>query len=114
MKRIVSFLIVAIMIISVCMVSASADTGPAGYIGDADCDGNIDVNDATFVMRAVAKIETPDDEQALLGDTDKDGKLSVIDATNIQRHEARLYPCASVGYWYNYDLYVHDFYADYL
>lgn len=113
MKKIISIILAMVMILSVCMVSVSAALPPMGYVGDANQDGVIDVTDATFVLRAMAKLETPTEDQKLYGDTDVDGILSVIDATNIQRHEANLYPCGRVGSSYGYDMIENDFYSDY-
>ncbi len=113
MKRIISIILAMVMILSVCVVSVSAALPPMGYVGDANQDGVIDVTDATFVLRAMAKLETPTEDQKLYGDTDVDGILSVIDATNIQRHEANLYPWGHVGSDYSYSMIENDFYSDY-
>lgn len=113
MKRIISIITALIMMLSLCVISVSATTPPAGYIGDANFDGNIDVSDATFILRSVAKLETPSLQQHYMGDADMDGKLTVLDATSIQRHEAKIYPCDYVGYFYNYDMLTNDFYSDF-
>ncbi len=113
MKKIISIMLAMVMVLSVCVVSVSAALPPMGYVGDANQDGVIDVTDATFILRAMAKLETPNEDQTLYGDTDVDGQLSVLDATNIQRHEANLYPCGRVGFSYGYDMIENDFYSDY-
>ncbi len=113
MKKLISIIMVAVVIISACVMSVSAALPDVGRVGDANLDKVIDITDATFILRAMAKLETPNDEQILYGDTDTDGVLSVLDATNIQRHEANLYPCGKVGMGYNYGMMVNDFYSDY-
>lgn len=113
MKKVLSIILAIVMIISLGIVSVSATTAPVGDVGDANFDGDIDVSDATFILRALARLETPTDEQNLFGDADKDGVLSVLDATCIQRYEAKLKPYGYVGYSYNYDMIENDFYSDY-
>lgn len=113
MKKVVSILLVAVMLASTFVISISAATAPAGTIGDVNFDNNIDVLDASFIMRVVANLEKANAEQVLFGDVDKDGKLNIIDATNIQRHIAGLETNSYIEYWYNYDMLENDFYSDY-
>lgn len=113
MKKIISIMLIMAMMLTLCILSVNATTAPAGDIGDANCDGMLDISDATFVMRVVAGLEKATAEQTLLGDTDNDGKITIFDATNIQRYHAKLYPHGHVGYWYNYDMLENDFYSDY-
>lgn len=113
MKKLVSILIIIVMLVGACAISAGATTAPVAYIGDANYDGFIDVFDATFIMRALAKLVEPTAVQELFGDVNKDGKLNIIDATNIQRYVADLYTDSYINYFYNYDMLENDFYADY-
>lgn len=113
MKKMISIMLLMAIMVTVCIFSVNATTAPAGYIGDANHDGFLDVSDATFIMRVLAELEKADAEQILWGDTDKDGKLTIIDATNIQRYHADLYPHGYVNYSYNYDMLENDFYSDY-
>ena len=113
MKRIISIILTMVLILSVCAVSTSAAMPPVGCVGDANRDNVIDITDATFVLRVMARLETANEEQILYGDTDVDGVLSVLDATNIQRHEANIYPCGNVGMDYSYSMIENDFYSDY-
>lgn len=57
--------------------------------GDANCDGNVNINDATAVQKYVANIEVTDFsfEQ---GDVDADGKITIKDATLIQKYTANV------------------------
>ncbi len=64
---------------------------PPGFIGDANCDGTVDVSDAVLVMRyAVADREAVISEQGLKNaDTDENGNTDSDDATNILLHIAK-------------------------
>lgn len=113
MKKIISIILVFVMLLSVCVLSATAATAPAGYIGDANFDRQTDINDATFIRFVLAEIEEADVEQTALGDVDMDGRLSIIDATIIQMHLADMEVDSFIGLWYNYDSIENDFYSDY-
>lgn len=113
MKKIISIMLTVAMMLTVCVLSVNATTAPAGDIGDANCDGTLDITDATFVMRVVAGLEKPDLEQGFLSDTDRDGLITIFDATNIQRYHAGLRQHGYIGDWYNYDMLENDFYSDY-
>ena len=63
---------------------------PQGVLGDADCDGEVSVLDATQIQMFVAGIVTPDDEQKAVSDVDNDGEISVLDATKIRMKLAGL------------------------
>ena len=54
-------------------------------IGDTDGDKHLEITDATFIERHIAKIETPFSQVDLLrGDVDMSGDLEIIDVTAIQ------------------------------
>lgn len=68
-------------------------TEPPVIIGDVDCDGEITINDATFIQTILAEyidISTLNWMQRNAADTNRDGKISVRDVTEIQRHLAEL------------------------
>ncbi|MBQ7132942.1 MAG: hypothetical protein IJO20_00430 [Ruminococcus sp.] len=113
MKKLLCILVVMAMLVGACVISTTATTAPAGYIGDANYDHDIDIYDATFIMRVIAKLEEPTAVQELFGDVNKDGELNIVDATNIQRYLVDLKTDAYINYWYNYDMLENDFYADY-
>lgn len=89
MKRVTSILLVAIMMFCVCTVNITAVPSPHFY-GDANCDRNVDILDATEVQRHLAKITELSKLGAVLGDVDADYEISVLDATMIQRKIAKL------------------------
>ncbi len=58
-------------------------------LGDADGNGRVDVNDATYLQRVLAEMVTVADMEALIRRADIDGNgLNVEDATAIQRYLA--------------------------
>lgn len=113
MKKLVSVLLCMVVMLSMCAVSTYATTAPAGYIGDINLDGKVDINDATYIMRYVAKREDVDIEQKYLGDVTNDGKITILDATNIQLYVAKKKTDYKINYPYNYDMMCNDYFADY-
>ena len=64
---------------------------PITYIlGDANSDNDVQVDDATKILRCVVDLETLTDVQTLAADVDGDGFVTVIDATIIQRYIAEM------------------------
>ncbi|MBR2715595.1 MAG: dockerin type I repeat-containing protein, partial [Ruminococcus sp.] len=63
-------------------------TQRVGYIGDADCDGEITVLDATTIQQYLAKHNTLKVE--LASDVDDNGSVDVIDATILQMNLASI------------------------
>lgn len=60
--------------------------------GDANCDGDISVLDATAIQMHLASINLLSPEGEAVADTDGDGLITVLDATRIQRFIALLIP----------------------
>ena len=58
-------------------------------LGDVNKDGKINAQDATLILKYVAKKATLTDEQLLLADTDKDGKIKASDAVRILKYVAK-------------------------
>ncbi len=58
-----------------------------GILGDANGDGEVEIDDATFIQRILLDLIVPDDGMILRGNVDgSDEGLDIIDATFIQRH----------------------------
>ena len=98
--KIISFiLIISVMMASVCVFGASADstyTPPEEFIyGDVDMDGEVTVRDATLVQKGVAEVVYLTAVQRYLADTEGEG-FSVRNATAIQKHLAGLDTASSV------------------
>ena len=67
-------------------------------LGDADGSGTVTVVDATFLMRAIARLDTPFSEQELLrGDVDRNGVIDATDVTAIRRYLVRLEVLYPIG-----------------
>ena len=60
-------------------------------LGDADGNGVIEVDDATYIQRVIAELPVPYPMETLMqGDVDGDGELTITDATLIQRYVAEM------------------------
>ncbi len=59
-------------------------------IGDLNGDGQVTIFDATFIQRAIAKMDILTEEQIKVADVDGDGEIKIFDATKIQRIVAKL------------------------
>lgn len=58
------------------------------FLGDANCNGDIDIDDITLIQKYIADIVTIDDTQLKYADVDSDGGITVLDATLIQKYIA--------------------------
>ena len=98
-KIISLILIISVMMASVCVFGASAEstyTPPEEFIyGDVDMDGEVTIRDATLVQKGVAEVVYLTAVQRYLADTEGEG-FSVRNATAIQKHLAGLDTASSV------------------
>lgn len=90
MKKLTAFWLAFILVLcSVCMVNAeSVDVDRP--LGDPDNNGKVEVTDATYVQRYIAKLLDLDVASILASDVDGDGKISVMDCTSIQQFVAKM------------------------
>ena len=91
--RTISVFLLSIWFSASVMIAPHAKT--LMLLGDADCDGEICITDATMIQRDVAKITEIDDDCCCSADVDSDGIITIMDATNIQRwlvHFSVTYP----------------------
>ena len=58
-------------------------------LGDANNDGEVDINDVTHIQKILAHITEKDDKALLQGDVDGNGVLSIRDVTYIQMYVAK-------------------------
>ena len=65
----------------------------AGVLGDADCDGEVTIFDATAIQRHLALLPVTKFNERT-ADADGDGDITIFDATSVQRYLADL-PCNS-------------------
>ncbi|MBQ8539104.1 MAG: PKD domain-containing protein [Ruminococcus sp.] len=112
MKKIISILLCAVMMMSVCVFNTSAAMEPM-YYGDANADGDENIIDVTFIQRCLAQIDVMDKLQFELSDVDDDGDISVIDATIIQQYLAGLIDGYKAGGGISIDMSIREFYSNY-
>lgn len=113
MKRVLCVLFALIFLASALTITANAI--PAPYlVGDADNDGGVDVRDATFIQKYVAKMLESDPYTVpyakFLADINEDGEITIQDATLIQKDLARIEIAVRGSYP---DISYRGFYADY-
>ena len=88
MKKIISFLM-CVLIISTIAVSAFAVDTVA--LGDANCDGKINMLDITAIMKYCAGWDLGDGINADAADTNRDGKVSIADSAYLMKWLAGWY-----------------------
>lgn len=77
MKKIISVVLVAVMVLSLSVVAFAAK------LGDVNGDGKVAASDALLVLQYSAGLRTLTAEQKKRADYTKDGKVSAIDARKI-------------------------------
>lgn len=88
MKKLISVLLVALMLISVVFaLGVSAETYK---LGDIDKDGKITPSDARTILRIAAQIEKVDETDKLIADVISDNKINAADARLVLRIAAKL------------------------
>lgn len=88
MKRLISYLICALMLIS-CVTAVNSQKVYAeqtGIYGDVNADGDISLRDALMVLMHAVKSETLTEAQAKYADVSKDGAIDVTDALQIMKY----------------------------
>ncbi len=63
---------------------------PSLLEGDVTGDGLVNIKDATYVQKAVAKVVALTEEQEALADYDINGEVNIKDATMLQKHLAKI------------------------
>ena len=59
-------------------------------IGDANCDGIINISDTTYIQKYLIQTAQMNDKQKIYADTNFDRKISIRDATLIQMYAAKI------------------------
>lgn len=90
MKKLTAFWLAFIVVLgSICSVTAiGVDFDRT--LGDIDNNGKVEVTDATYVQRYIAKLLDLDIVSLLASDVDGDGKITVMDCTNVQQFVAKM------------------------
>lgn len=70
-------------------MSASSAIRPL-YRGDVDCDGRIDIRDATMVQKGLANVINLTKRELFTADVNGDGETDIQDATLIQKRTANI------------------------
>ncbi len=70
--------------------STTSHSGGIG-VGDVNCDGRINILDATLIQKYLASMVTITDEQKKYADFDFNGRVNILDATKIQKYLVGLY-----------------------
>lgn len=67
---------------------AKGEEPSAAIYGDVDGDGEVTINDATYIQKYLAKYDMQDTFRLYLADVDGDGRVSILDVTCIQKYLA--------------------------
>ncbi len=68
--------------------SIPTDPALAGILGDANCDTEVNIKDATAIQKHIAQLETLTDTGLVLADVDASADVNIKDATAIQKYIA--------------------------
>jgi|GEM_PF-565526 len=89
MKKIVSMILAAVLLLTCCSAAFAEETDSVKYsrYGDADCDGVITAEDARLILRTSVGVEKmPEDPMFLYAvDLDYDGSITTADARTVLR-----------------------------
>ena len=73
------------------VTSALSEPTPVTVVyGDVDLDGEVTVNDISYLQMSLAKLITLNEQQLLNEDTNHDGNVSIDDTSIIQMYLAKL------------------------
>lgn len=65
-------------------------TFSSAAFGDSNCDGKVNVRDATYIQKCLANIEEADELSTIVSDFNQDGNVTIKDATAVQKAVAGL------------------------
>ena len=87
MKKTVSLILTVCILLCAAVTSAQAWSihETPGIVGDVSGDGNVEIDDATFLQRKLVNMTVPFEFNESTADADEDGEVSITDATFIQR-----------------------------
>jgi len=82
-----------------CEENPNKPTNPEvmGILGDANCDDEVNIKDATAIQKHVAMLEVLSDTGYILADVDASDDVNIKDATAIQKHIAGIVTGFDIG-----------------
>lgn len=67
--------------------TTAPSTAPTGLgLGDVNCDGLINIDDATMMQKHIADMVSLSEEQITYADIDLDGEITILDVTGLQKY----------------------------
>lgn len=78
-------------------VRTGSNTSGGVLLGDADCDGKVNINDVTRIQMVLALWSFNGDFSDAAADIDGNGKLEIFDATLLQQWLAEMTVTYSIG-----------------
>ena len=90
MKKQATALTAILLVIAFLMCFSVFASAQSFKYGDANCDGKLNIKDATTIQRHAAMIIKLDETALRLADVNADGKVNVKDATMVQKFLAKL------------------------
>ncbi len=105
LRRITSLLVIAVVLIfagSITvfagnLLSESVSSDSDYMLGDADCDGQVTINDATCIQKILAEVPLNGGFSESAADVDGSGGVEITDVTYIQLWLANLHTPYSIG-----------------
>ena len=93
-----------LMLIGIVTAAAGNISGRSGsnasggvLLGDADCDGDVNINDVTRIQMVLAQWSINGDFSEAAADIDGNGRLEIFDATLLQQWLAEMTVAYSIG-----------------
>ena len=102
MNKLIKSITAMILVGSISLFSTISLSALTHIKGDTDCDGEVNIIDATKIQRVIAEIISDDDNIHRYGDIDGNG-LSIIDATLVQYYLAQCRNTYHIGEMFEYD-----------
>lgn len=90
MKKQATTIVAILLVLALIACFAGFVSAQSFKFGDANCDGKLNIKDATTIQRHAAMIIKLDETALKLADVNSDGKVNVKDATMIQKYLAKL------------------------
>ena len=90
MKKLIAIFLTLATLLSVVSSGAFALSQNVLIMGDANLDAKVNIKDATYIQKFVAKILNFTEESMICSDCNEDEKINIKDATAIQKYLAKM------------------------